>query len=69
LSYAAIFVTILEIILPALMVYKLRYAKNAVVQSYRVFGGKWLLFAVAIIGVALIVIQILINLHLLPTVA
>jgi len=47
LSYAAIFVTMLEVILPALMVYKLRYANDVGKQLlYRVFGGKWLLFVV-----------------------
>jgi aromatic amino acid transport protein len=69
LGYAAIFVTILEIILPALMVYKLRYSKDVHKQAYRVFGGKTLLFIVAVIGVALIVFQVLIRLHILPDLA
>lgn len=66
LSYAAIFVTILEVILPALMVYKLRYAKGAVLQSYKVFGGKWLLWLIVSSGIILIIIQILIKLDILP---
>lgn len=68
LSYAGIFVTILEIILPALMAYKLRYAKTTMQQTYRVFGGKRLLFVIATIGVSLVILQILISLHLLPEV-
>ena len=67
LGYAAIFVTILEIILPALMVYKLRYAQNMHKHLYEVWGGKSLLFVVAIIGIILIILQILISLHALPT--
>ncbi|MBU0743934.1 MAG: tyrosine-specific transport protein [Gammaproteobacteria bacterium] len=66
LTYAAIFVTILEVILPVLMVYKLRYVKNSSEQLYQVFGGKSLLFVVLVCGIALIVLQILISLHMLP---
>lgn len=59
LSFAAIFVTILEIILPALMAYKLRCKSEATWQSYRVFGGKGLLWVVAVSGILLILVQIL----------
>ncbi len=66
LSYAALFVTILEVILPAIMAYKLRYSKRVVSQPYRVFGGKWLLFTVAACGITLIIIQILLKVGMLP---
>lgn len=68
LGYAAIFVTILEVILPALMAYRLRYTKNTISPSlsYRVFGGKWLLFFIGACGIALIVVQILLKLEILP---
>lgn len=58
LSYAAIFVVVLEIILPALMVYKLRYIQGKREQLYRAWGGKSLLFVLTIIGVTLIILQI-----------
>lgn len=65
LGYAAIFVAILEIILPALMAYKLRKSPN-MSTSYRVAGGNLVLFVVAILGVVFVVIQILNGLQLLP---
>lgn len=55
LGYAGICVGVLEIILPALMVYRLR--KRGEVQLYRAFGGTPLLMIVLIIGVALITIK------------
>lgn len=65
LGYAAIFVAILEIIIPAMMAHKIRRSKTR--QSpYRVFGGKILLIAITFIGVVLIVIQLLSIIHILP---
>lgn len=64
LSYAAIFVTILEVILPALMVYKLRQSKY-LVSSYKVFGNNILLYAIAIIGFLLIGLEIITSLRIL----
>ncbi len=66
LSYAAIFVTMLEIVFPALMVYRLRYVKNNLVSPYRVFCGKWLLFLVGVSGIALIIIQIFLRVIAVP---
>ena len=57
LNYAAIFITILGIILPALMAYKLR-TSNELKSNYKVFGGNMLLMTVITIGVALIGAQI-----------
>ena len=58
LKYAAIFVAILEIILPALMVYKLR--QNAYLHApHLVCGGNIVLLLVAVIGFVLIFLQLL----------
>jgi len=57
LKYAAIFVTILEVILPALMAYKLR-TNSTLPSNYRVFGGNKLLFIITIIGFILIISQL-----------
>ncbi|CAL7959154.1 tyrosine-specific transport protein [Gammaproteobacteria bacterium] len=58
LKYAAIFVAILEIILPALMVYKLR--QNAYLHApHLVRGGNVVLLLIAAIGFALIFLQLL----------
>jgi aromatic amino acid transport protein len=54
LSYAAICVAILEVILPAFMAYRLR--KTSIAPSYRVIGGTPLLFLIGLIGVFLVVI-------------
>lgn len=54
LSYAAICVAILEVILPALMAYRLR--KTSLAPPYRVMGGTPLLVIIALIGVALVII-------------
>ena len=55
LKYAAIFVAILEIVLPALMVYKLR--RNPQLASLRIIGGGNItLLLLGIIGVVLIII-------------
>ena len=64
LGYSAIFATILWVILPALMAYRLR-SHPTLSSPYRVFGGKPLLIAVIIMGVAVIVLQILSNLHII----
>jgi len=72
LNYASIFIAILEIILPVFMVYKLRYSPfitNDIKKNvYQTFGGKYLLLFVFITGVVLIILQILINLHLIPVI-
>ncbi len=58
LGYAAIFVAILEILLPVLMVVKLR--KHPTLRStYRVLGGKFLLSLTFIAGLLIISIQII----------
>lgn len=54
LSYAAVCVAILEVILPALMAYRLR--KTSIAPDYRVIGGTPLLMLIILIGVALVVI-------------
>ncbi|MEI8054435.1 MAG: aromatic amino acid transport family protein [bacterium] len=65
MNYSACFVTTLCMILPALMVYRLR--KSTELNSpYRVFGGNTVLAIIIIIGVALFILPILTNLHLLP---
>ncbi len=66
LGYAAIFVAILEIILPAMMVIKLRKSKT-LKSSYRVTGGKPLLVLVMLIGFALIACQLLSVFHVIPS--
>ena len=66
LGYAAIFVAILEIILPALMVYQLR--KSQTLHSpYRMKGGLILLIVIAFIGVLIIACQLLSSFHYLPS--
>ena len=66
LYYAAIFVAILEIILPALMVYQLR--KSQTLHShYRMKGGLILLIVIAFIGVLIIACQLLSSFHYLPS--
>jgi tyrosine-specific transport protein len=65
LTYAAVFLSILVIILPAIMAYNLR--KNPNLKSpYRVFGGNTLLALVFISGIVIIVLSITSNLNLLP---
>jgi tyrosine-specific transport protein len=65
LGNAAIFVAILEIILPVLMIYKLRKDKS-LNSTYRVWGGTTLLVLVFIVGVVIIALQIMHDLNLLP---
>jgi aromatic amino acid transport protein len=50
LEFAALFATIIIVILPALMAYKLR-SNTKLSSPYRVFGGKYLLFSVMAIGI------------------
>ncbi|EKE00902.1 MAG: hypothetical protein ACD_21C00255G0004 [uncultured bacterium] len=65
LNYAASFIAILCLILPALMVYRLR--KSAELKSsYRAFGNNSLFVVTVIVGVVLFVLPILTNLNLLP---
>ena len=54
LTYAAICVAVLEVILPALMAYRLR--KTALAPDYRVPGGTPLLVLIVLIGIALVFI-------------
>jgi len=57
LKYAAFFATILVVILPALMAYKLR--RNTELSSpYRVFGEKYLLFFIMAVGVLMLFAEI-----------
>lgn len=65
LIYAASFIAILSLILPALMVYRLR--KSTELKSpYRTIGNNALLIGIMIVGTVLFFIPILTNLHLLP---
>jgi len=65
LGYAAIFVAILEIIIPALMVYQIR--RSQVLNSpYRLFGGNLLLIIIFLCGSALIILQLLGIFNFLP---
>ena len=65
LGYAGAFVAILEIILPALMVMKLR--KSDFLNSpYRVNGSKIFLFIAIFVGIVIVFLQIANNLKLLP---
>ena len=65
MNLSACFVTTLCMILPALMVYRLR--KSTELKSpYRVFGGNALLAIIIIIGIILFILPILTDLHFLP---
>lgn len=67
LGYAAIFVAILEVILPGLIVYQLR--KNATLTfPYQMWGGNLLLWLIVVIGALFIIIQIMASLNLLPAI-
>lgn len=58
LHYAAIFFTVLGIILPPIMVFRLR--RNSDLSSnYRVFGGNTLLLLVFSVGIVLVILEIL----------
>ena len=64
LGYSAIFATVLWVILPAMMAYRLR-KHPSLSSSYRVLGGKSLLVGIVMIGIGIIVLQILINLNVI----
>lgn len=72
LGYAAIALSVLAILLPTVMVYKVRYTDFSVKPqsaeaSYQVLGGSKALFLAGSVGVFIIAIQILISLGLLPS--
>jgi len=65
LNYAASFIAILCLILPALMVYRLR--KSTELKSpYRAIGNNALFFVIIFVGIIMFFLPILTNLHLLP---
>lgn len=67
LNFSASFIAILCIILPALMVYRLR--KSTELKSpYRTVCNDAILIAIVIIGVVFFISPILTNLHLLPSI-
>ena len=63
--WSACFVAILCLILPAIMIYRLRKHKE-LKSPYRAFGGNFLFALIVIIGAMLFVLPILTNLNLLP---
>ena len=66
LGYAAIFVAMLEIILPVLMAHQLR--RNSVLSSpYRVTSCRHLFIVIVLIGILIIGLQIAVSFHALPT--
>ncbi|SBT11642.1 aromatic amino acid transport family protein [Vibrio celticus] len=72
LGYAAIALSVLAILLPTVMVYKVRYTDFSVKPqsseaSYQVLGGSKALFLAGSIGVFIIAIQVLISVGLLPS--
>ncbi|MCG9690737.1 aromatic amino acid transporter [Vibrio sp. Isolate22] len=72
LGYAAIALSVLAILLPTVMVYKVRYtdftiATNGSQSNYQVLGGSKALFLAGSVGVFIIAIQILISVGLLPS--
>jgi amino acid permease len=67
LNYAASFIAILCLVLPALMVYRLR--KSGELKSpYRAIGNNAFFAGVVVIGTILFVLPILTNLNLLPSI-
>jgi tyrosine-specific transport protein len=67
LNYAASYIAVLCLILPALMVYRLRKSKE-LKSPYRTVGNNAFFAVVVVLGVFLFVLPILTNLHLLPTI-
>ncbi|MFA0299264.1 aromatic amino acid transport family protein, partial [Vibrio sp. 10N.222.46.A3] len=70
LGYAAIALSVLAILLPTVMVYKVRYTDllvkpHATESTYQVLGGSKALFLAGSVGVFIIAIQILISVGLL----
>ncbi|MEZ9598386.1 aromatic amino acid transport family protein [Vibrio sp. 10N.286.46.A8] len=72
LGYAAIALSVLAILLPTVMVYKVRYTDllvkpHATESTYQVLGGSKALFLAGSVGVFIIAVQILISVGLLPS--
>lgn len=65
LKYAAFFATILILLLPPLMAYKLRKSKS-LSSPYKVWGGNKLLISIIAVTSILIIIQVLIGVRILP---
>ncbi len=68
LNYAASFIAILCLILPALMVYRLRKSTE-LKSSYRAIGNNVFFFMVILLGAVMFILPILTNLHLLPEIS
>ncbi|HGJ5899595.1 tyrosine transporter TyrP [Arsenophonus apicola] len=68
LTYAAVALSILALILPALMVMRVRKIETDKTNRYRVKGGTAALLVVLICGIAVILIQIAIVIDILPAV-
>ena len=66
LRYTAVFVSIIAFILPSLMIYNLR-KKPEISSPYRVWGGNVLFVTIFIIGAILVILPILSNFELLPS--
>ncbi len=58
LLFVALFLAILQLVLPALMVYRLRRSKT-LSSPYRLFGGNFLLSLVLIVGIIVVVISLI----------
>lgn len=72
LGYAAIALSVLAILLPTVMVYKVRYTNfsakpQGTEATYQVLGGSKALFLAGSVGVFIIATQILISVGLLPS--
>ena len=67
LNYTSVFVAIISIVLPPLMVYRLRKSKH-LKSPYRIFGGNTLLALVFTIGIALLILSIMASFNLLPSI-
>ncbi|NAZ97842.1 aromatic amino acid transport family protein [Vibrio toranzoniae] len=72
LGYAAIALSVLAILLPTVMVYKVRYTNfsakpQGTEATYQVLGGSKALFLAGSVGVFIIATQILISMGLLPS--
>jgi tyrosine-specific transport protein len=67
LNYAAIFVAIIALILPSLMICRLRNSK-VLKSSYRMFGCNIVFVLVFISGIVLVALPIMSNLQLLPSI-
>lgn len=68
LSYGGVFVAILFCILPVMIVWNSRYKKKLASPQYIFPGGKFGLVLAAMIGIAVIILQILATNNLLPKV-